>query len=68
MAEETATILRWSVFKDDVKSVPPPTSSLPEDMGEDTEEEYEIERVLKKRQHPESGVVQYRVKWKDYNL
>ena len=23
--------------------------------------------MLKKRQHPESGVVQYRVKWRDYN-
>ena len=58
---------RWSVFKDDVKSVPPPPSRLLEDMVEDTEEEYEIERVLKRRNHPESGVVQYRVKWKDYN-
>ena len=58
---------RWSVFKDHDKPVQPPTRNLPEDMVEDTEEEYEIERVLKRRNHPESGVVQYRVKWKDYN-
>ena len=58
---------RKSVFKDEVKTVPLQNNSSRAVMVEDTEEEYEIEKVLKKRTHPLSGVVQYRIKWKDYN-
>ena len=51
-----------------VKSVPLPTRRLPEDTVEDSEEEeYEIEKVLRKRRHPESGVVEYKVKWIDHD-
>ena len=56
-----------SVFKDRVKTLPPRENSSLEDTVEDTDEEYEIEKVLKKRILPESGGVQYKIKWKDYD-
>ena len=55
-----------SVFKDGAKTAPPQKKRLIEDTEEVDEEVYEIERLLRKRIHPESGTLQYKVKWMNY--
>ena len=55
-----------SVFKDGAKTAPPQKKRLMEDTEEDDEEVYEIERLLRKRIQPESGILQYKVKWMNY--
>jgi len=48
------------------KTAPPQKKRLIEDTEEDDEEVYEIERLLRKRIQPESGILQYKVKWMNY--